>query len=166
VFVAGTDNFEYVGDGFKGTKQPKYAKGNTAAGALVIDVGGIDNSKISGMSGAWRRKFSLMQDSLVEVSFSFKTDVSNKFDDPKLEYAEILASMDGKLMYNRTATSGETVDFTKSSMKISGLRLSAGNHEVAFGLFLSQKTWDDEKATFWLRNVKVSRLCTSRQDAT
>jgi hypothetical protein len=159
VFVAGKDNFEFVDDAFKGTKQPKYAKGNNMAGALVIEVGGFDNSKINGMSGAWRRSFSLMQDSAVEVSFTFKTDVSSNFDDPKLEYAETLASMDGKLVYNRTTTPGETVDFTKSSIKISGLRLSAGRHEMAFGLFLSQKTWSDEKATFWLRNVKVTRLC-------
>jgi glucose/arabinose dehydrogenase len=97
-FDAGADGFVYVDDAFRGTAQPGYASGVRSAaegfsgGALKVTLGGINNTIINGMSGGWRRSFSLPSPSPVTLSFRYRLTQTSEYE--ANEFSEVIVRLD------------------------------------------------------------------------
>jgi hypothetical protein len=65
-FNSGREGFGYADDTFRLTKSPGYASGSwtssggpDGSGALRVNLGGVNNTDISGISGGWSTSFTL-----------------------------------------------------------------------------------------------------------
>lgn len=99
-FDVDEDGFVYVDDSFRNTSQPDYASGNWDAsdgfeggGGLSVTLGGVDGNVISGISGGWRRSFSLAAAEELEIRLLYnltETDYENN------EFGQVLLTLDGQ----------------------------------------------------------------------
>jgi hypothetical protein len=98
-FANGADGFIYVDDAFNGTNQPAYADGShdpaggLIGGGLVVTLGGVDDAAIDGMSGGWRREFTLNQ--AEEITVAFIVRMTQTADYEPDETSRLLAEVDG-----------------------------------------------------------------------
>jgi hypothetical protein len=129
--------------------------GASGDGALEVTLGGVDARTVLAMSGGWRRNFTLAQTSLVTVQFTFKMQASATLEID--EESQAMSRIDANLSTFDKLAGGGLVNFKTTTM--STVLLSAGIHEVVFGLYLNKKTFTDETAFFWLDSVLVTQVC-------
>lgn len=96
------DGFNYIDDTFRNTNQPSYADGVWTAsegfgggGALKVNIGGINNVNIFGMSGGWQKSFSLSASTNVVISFYYNLTQTPDYESD--ERSQVLVSVDGTL---------------------------------------------------------------------
>ena len=169
-FNASNGGFTYVDDAFNATTQPAYSSGgriiNAGNGQLRVVLGGLDNATIRGMSGGWRRTFTLSAPKAVTLSFDYQlTQAANYEAD---EYSDALLTLDGR---NIGLNGGSFLvriagDGVGGGARTSGLRhadvnlgtLPAGSHTLTLGGYNNKKTMWDESTQVVIDNVKaVSR---------
>ena len=174
-FDGSTEGFTYVDDTFRGTSRPTYASGTALAsggftgGALRVRVGNVDENDITnGMSGGWRRTFTLTETARVRVTFRY-----NLTQPPNLEpdeYGLVMFAADGVTMGKDDSDSvadlsgvegGEggpdlTTGWGQTSFNLG--HLSPGTHTVTFGGFQNKKTATDEYSDILIDDVLVSTL--------
>jgi hypothetical protein len=101
-FTTNSEGFTYADDTFRGTTRPTYASGDyatsggCAGGRVLVVVGNVDGAKITGMSGGWRRNFTLSQSGTVRVSLKYRL-VMDKSYDPG-DCGQALVALDGALL--------------------------------------------------------------------
>jgi hypothetical protein len=165
-FDTNADGFQYVDDTFRGTKQPTYANGTYrtsggfSGGTLEVILGKIDGADILGMSGGWKRTFTLSAATEVTLALRYNLSVSAGVDSD--EFGEIVASVNGQLLGANgndyvtrlhgasTGTTGWQV-FEKSL----GV-LAAGEHTVIVGGYMNKKTSVHEWATVLIDDVQIT----------
>ncbi len=159
-FDSGTDGFAFVDDPFRGTDNPAYASGERIAinndFKLLVDLGGIDNSTVLGLSGGWRQSFELSQPATVTLSFSYRlTQLPNYEAD---ERSELLVSIDdtvlrvASLSGNGNGGSIITTGFQQFSRQVP---LQAGTHTLTIGSFNNKKTFFDEVTFALIDDVRL-----------
>jgi hypothetical protein len=100
-FDADEEGFLYADDCFRGTAAPDYADGswvaeeNGTGGALQVTLGGVDETTVDGLSGAWTKTFTLAEPT--EVTLWLRMDLRLSFDYELDEYGQALVSVDGVL---------------------------------------------------------------------
>jgi len=170
-FDTDSEGFAYGDDTFRGTWEPVYAEGKYlasggyAGGALGINLGGIDNSDRTGMSGGWQKTFNLAADSEILISFIYKMTLAANYESN--EYGQVLVSVDGTL-YGEGAGdyilqingdgNGGSNDITgwhRFSMEVG--TLSAGNHTIIIGVYNNLKTYNDESVDLLIDNVMITK---------
>ncbi|MEE8159978.1 MAG: hypothetical protein V3T78_11545, partial [Dehalococcoidia bacterium] len=76
-FDADDEGSVYLDDTFRSTSEPAYAdgqwlaSGGSSGGGLQVSLGGIDGAVILGMSGGWRKDFSLSSSEEISLSFDY-----------------------------------------------------------------------------------------------
>ena len=166
-FDGGTDGFDYVDNPFRGTNQAAYAAGSWLpiggfrGGALSVSVGGVDNNTISGMSGGWRRQFSLAAPTRVTLYVRGSLTQSPYYETD--EKSEILVSLDGVLRAAPPADylaqvvgDGNAGSAVTTGWKLYTLNLgtlAAGTHTLVIGAYNSKKTLVDETSTVLIDDV-------------
>ena len=170
-FESGAQGFSYVDDTFRGTNQPNYATGNRVSSGgfsgagLRVALGGVNGTDISnGMSGAWTKSFSVPEAQTVGISFRFRQIFTYKFE-PE-ECSQVLAAVDGELEGLGSADYLHQfcgVPYTGQPSQDTGwlehsfqIQLSAGNHTIALGGHLNQKTTSAEVAEVFFDNVEIT----------
>ncbi len=170
-FNAGSTNWTYFDDAFRGTSQANYATGGHSASygeggtaGVQVYLGAVNDNDINNMSGAWRRSFTLDVSSRVEVRFSYNLSHSSEFESD--EYGEALIAINGGLIYlnGNDYLARFYGDGNGGSVMTTGWRtltlplgvLPAGNHTLALGGFLNRKTLSDEWTSIRFDNVKVT----------
>ena len=165
------EGFVYTDDPFRGTAEPGYAdsdydkQGGYTAGALVVTLGGIDNSDIFGMSGGWEITFNLAADSEILLSFIYQLTMAAEYESD--EYGQVLVSVDGAL-YGEGAGDyvvqvdgnggGDDPDVTgwhRFSKKLG--TLSAGDHTLIIGGYNNKKTYNDESVEILICDVIITK---------
>ena len=177
-FDADADGFSYGDDAFRGTGEPGYATGSYLAsggvsgGGLGVDLGGLDDNTINGMSGGWSMSFDLASADNVSLTFRYNMTQSSEFENT--EYSQVLATVDGTLY----GTGGNdyiaqiTGDGNGGSDQTTGWQtvnldlgpLSAGTHNVDLGGYLNAKTATNESAEIRIDNVSVQAGTVSGDD--
>jgi uncharacterized repeat protein (TIGR01451 family) len=165
-FEGGADGFGYSDDIFRGTVQPNYASGAVLAsggftgGAAQVIVGGINGSNTSNMSGGWQRSFALASAAPATLTFRYKLN-ANGLDAG--EFGEVLASINGVLKgiapntyIARAGGTGATTTTGWQEVQISLGSLSAGNHVLALGGYLTRKTSVTETAEILIDDVLLT----------
>ena len=103
-FDTGADGFVYADDAFRNTRQPNYADGKHVktggfrGGALRVTLGGRDNIAIFGMSGGWKRTFSVPDLGARELELELRFRINQTADYGIDEFSQALASIDGRLV--------------------------------------------------------------------
>lgn len=168
-FDAGADGFRYADDGFRFTKQPRYARGEHAMdegqepGALKVSLGGIDGRDVTGMSGGWTRTFTLEEAGAVTLSFQVKMTMTGDYE--RDEYADALLSVDGQrigfggrdhlLRLRGDGDGGPDVSTGWKTVTVNLGTLSAGQHTLKFGGYNNKKTDANESTKLLFDNVSI-----------
>ena len=96
------NSFTYVDNTFRGATQSSYASGSRVSsggfsgGALRVRLGGENNNTINGMSGGWRRTFTLSAPRTVVLSFRYNLDQGADYESD--EFSQVMASVNGVLV--------------------------------------------------------------------
>jgi len=169
-FDAGAEGFTYADNAFRGTTQAAYASGTWVAsgghpgGALRVDLGGVDNNTISGMSGGWSRAFTSTEP--LRVTLALHYDLSQTPEYEADESSQVLVGVDGQL---RGISTNDFVaqiagDGDSGAARTTGWRLAvvdvgavaAGNHTLTVGAFNNKKAAQNESSAALLDNLVLS----------
>jgi Ca2+-binding RTX toxin-like protein len=169
-FDLGADGFAYADDGFRSSNAPAYASGawgsgqGKTGGGLRLDLGGLDNATISGISGGFARSFTLTAKTRLLLTFDYRLSQSPHYESD--ERTELLASVDGALRgispndyVKRIVGDGENgPEITTGwvSVQVELGELPAGSHVLRLGGYNNKKTAANEASSLALDNVRVS----------
>jgi hypothetical protein len=170
-FDSGKDGFVYLDDAFRGTGKPGYASGKRVAsggysgGALRVSLGGIDNTKVLGMSGGWRRSFTLSAPGQIVLTFRYKLTQSPEYESD--EVSQMLVSVNG-LLYGQApndyvaqvagnGSGGSKVTTGWRSFQVT-LTLVAGNHTLIIGAYNNKKNSTNESTTALIDDVILTTV--------
>jgi hypothetical protein len=161
--------FTYADNTFRATAQATYASGTWAAtggqtgGAIRVDLGGIDNSTITGMSGGWSRAFTTTEP--LRVSLTVHVNVTQTAEYESDETSQALVGVDGQLRGISTTDFVAQIagDGNGGAPRTSGWRravvdvgvLAAGNHTLTVGGFNSKKTGQNESSSVLIDNLAL-----------
>ncbi len=171
-FESGMDGFSYRDDAFRNTLQPQYAQGTFepqqgfSDGGLRIQLGGLDDTDIDGMSGGWERTFTLEQPHTLTIAFRFKLNQSSTYEQDEL--SEALLSVNGQLKgLNNTEILAQLVGDGNGGLAQTtnwipviiplGL-LPAGPHTITIGTFNNKKTFNDETTDILIDDLEIRGL--------
>ena len=161
-FDGGVDGFTYVDDAFNGTANPSYADGMHADGALHIELGGVDDADVYGMSGAWQKSFTL--DGPANVSLSLDYILSHSSGYEAGEYTDLIVQINGQTVGGdeflvRIEGGDATTGPTSASLDLGVL--SGGEHTLSIGGFNNVKTHGDESADIAIDSVEITADATA-----
>ena len=146
-FDSDSGGFAYEDGSFGGVSPQDFADGTWADGALKIDLGGIDKTTATDMSGGWTTSFTLDAESDVSLSFLYELMQSSRYE--KDEYSQVLLSVDGgPAIVVDTLTGdgnkGDALTTGQQTFSIALGTLAAGDHSLTIGGYNNKKTWTDE----------------------
>ncbi len=126
---------------------------------MGVDLGGINNTNIYGMSGGFSNTFNVGADaSNVEMTFTYKLDAHKKLDSN--EHADVLVAIDGQLhglngndYVVRDWGGGDNDGWQTITINLGNL--TAGDHTITLGGYLNQKTKKNEDATIEFSDVEI-----------
>jgi hypothetical protein len=175
-FASNSEGFTYLDDTFRATNAAYYASGawissggsdaagGSGGGALRVLLGGINDNVVNGMSGGWRKTFTLDTPSEVLLSFYYKLTQSAEYESD--EKSQALVSVDGTL---RGQAPNDYIvqivgDGNGGSPRTTGWQyfeinlgvLSAGEHSIVVGGYNNKKTYRDETTEVLIDDVTVS----------
>ncbi len=169
-FNSNENSFSYLDNTFRGTTQSSYASGSRVSsggfsgGALRVRVGGENSNTINGMSGGWRRTFTLSSARAVVLSFRYNLDQGPDYESD--EFSQVMASVDGALVGNSPAdyiaqvtgngNGGSSVTTGWQLFQKSLGTLSAGTHTVILGGYNNKKNSSSERTTILIDDVIVT----------
>jgi VCBS repeat-containing protein len=168
-FNSGQDSFTYVDNTFRGTNQASYASGSRVAtggftgGALRVVLGGINNTTITGMSGGWRRTFTLSAATALTLSFRYNLNQGADYESD--EFSQVMASIDGVLkgvspndyvaQVTGNGNGGAAITTGWQQVQISLGTLPAGTHTLILGGYNNKKNSATESTTILIDDVTV-----------
>ena len=168
-FNTNREEFSFRDDTFRGTSEPNFAKGffssgqGFSGGGLRVILGGKNNADITGMSGGWRRTFTLGSAKKCDLSFRYKLRQTANYEGN--EFSEFLVSIDNKLIAQNGKNAFATItgDGNGGSepttgwvlVKVNVGKLGAGKHTLILGGFNNQKTVINERTTIDLDDVML-----------
>ncbi len=178
-FDLGPDGFDYADNAFRGTEQAAYASGvwmpagGYRGGALAVNLGGIDNNVIAGMSGGWQTTFGLPAPTRLTLYVRGNLTQSPYYETD--EKSELLVSVDGVLKGASPADylaqivgDGNTGGGISTGWQLYSIdlgTLSAGTHTLVIGGYSSKKTEAAESTTVLIDDVLLTEAGSGAQAA-
>jgi hypothetical protein len=170
-FSESSEDFHYQDDLFRRTNNGNYAQGFydpngglRGDGALSVRLGGLDDSRILGMSGGWWRRFTVAIDSDITIELNFQLEQAANYNSD--ERSEALCSIDGiliggtnktdyvaQLVGNGFGGGKQLIGYKSVTLKAS--KLQAGSHEIAVGGYNNKKTDEDEVTWIRIDSVRI-----------
>ncbi|MEO0760776.1 MAG: hypothetical protein AAFZ09_03060, partial [Pseudomonadota bacterium] len=159
-FEAGADGFVYVDDAFGGTAEPAYADGTAADGVLKVDLGGVDNATVDGMSGGWSTTFDSAAGQAGTLTVNAALQLTNNVDDG--EVVELRVLLDGEDLGPLASLEGSApfqvpdyeIDFQDYVLDLGPL--DAGSHTLTIGGLMNRKTKVNESAEITIDSVALA----------
>jgi len=169
-FDSGADGFTYLDDAFRGTNQPSYAAGahapteGFAGGGLKVTLGGINENDIVGMSGGWRRTFTLPAAGPTTVSFRYRLDQTPEYESDEssevlLEVDALLAGTNGTDYVARLTGNGSGGTALTTGWQLVQIdlgTLQAGTHTLTIGGYNSKKTNNEESTVVLIDDLVLT----------
>ena len=168
-FDAGQNSFTYADNTFRGATQSSYASGSRVTtggftgGALRVRLGGINDTLVNGMSGGWRRTFTLSAPAALTLSLRYNLDQGADYESD--EISQVLASVNGTLLaappadyVAQVAGNGNGGTAIGSGWQLVDLPLGtlpAGTHTLILGGYNSKKNSTAERTTILIDDVTI-----------
>jgi hypothetical protein len=152
-FSSGAEGFQYVDDTFRQTKQPAYASGTVTSGTLQVTLGGLDSTTITGMSGGWRKSFTVGSPSAVPVTVTFRYHLtqtphyeSDEFSEVPVTVGTIQPGTGGQDFVARLTGNGNggPAESTGWQTFTTTLTLAPGSYALTLGAYHNKKTASNE----------------------
>ena len=131
-----------------------------------MKLGGIDNYRILGMSGGWKRSFTLSTPGQVVVSFRYNLKQTANYESD--EKSQMLMSVDGVLRGRGAndyvdqiagdGNGGSEIATGWQTFEVNLGTLSAGTHALIVGGYNNKKTYTDESTQVLIDDVLVRRF--------
>lgn len=169
-FNAGLESFAYLDNTFRGTNQGTYASGSRIAsggftgGALRVLLGGVNNNTITGMSGGWRRTFTLSAPASLLLSFRYNLTQTAEYESD--EFSQALGSVNGVLygtppndyaaQIAGNGNGGAAITTGWQLFQVPLGTLPAGTHTLVLGGYNNHKSTSTESTTIVLDDVSVT----------
>ena len=169
-FNSSQSSFWYSDNTFRGATQSSYASGSWlssggfSGGALRVRLGGENSNTINGMSGGWRRTFTLSAPRTVVVSFRYNLDQGPDYESD--EFSQVLASIDGALVgaspvdyVAQVAGNGNGGSAIGTGWQLFQKSLGtfpAGTHTLILGGYNNKKNSSSERTTILIDDVTVT----------
>ena len=169
-FDAAVESFTCADNLFRGAAQPAYASGTWVAsggqpgGALRVDLGGVNATTITGMSGGWSRAFTTAEPLRVALALHYNLTQTPEYESD--ETSQILVAVDGQL---RGISTNDFVaqlagDGNGGPARTTGWRaavvdvgvLAAGSHTLAVGGWSSRKNAQNESTAALIDNLVLT----------
>ncbi|MCZ6800269.1 MAG: Ig-like domain-containing protein, partial [Nitrospirae bacterium] len=179
-FDHNSETFSFIDDSFRATHQPTYSNGTYlssggfSGGALQIELGGLNNEDILGMSGGWQTTFHLSSPSDVSLSFYYKLSQSSEYESD--EFSETLLIIDSfqhgdngndyVAHLSGNGNGGGTETTTWQLFQTTVPALSAGTHVLTLGGYNNKKTYANETTEILIDQVTVVRSNEPTPDTT
>ncbi len=168
-FDGGLNSFSYLDNTFRGTTQSSYASGSRissggfSGGALRVLLGGSNNTTVNGMSGGFRRSFTLASAATVTLFFRYNLNIGSEYDSD--EFSQIMASIDSTLLGSGSDFVAQlTGNGNGGSVQTTGWQtfqisrpLAAGNHTLTLGGYNNKKNTSSESTTILIDTVSLTR---------
>ena len=161
--VVDNGEFRFETDTFNQTNEPNFSQGRIVNDQLIVELGGINNDDITNMSGGFIHTLSLDEDSNVSVTFTTELIISSEYENN--EFSQILMSVDGEIIglngedfiFQLTGDGNGGNDQTtgQQTVTVNLGNLSAGDHEIIFGAFNNQKTFNNENTIATFENIDI-----------
>lgn len=157
-FTSNPNGFVFSDDVFN-TSSAQYSFGTARSRGLVTILGGVDNKKISGISGGWQKTFTLAEAGEVEIQVNYRMSQSSEYEQDELSRAiiaindqeTVLSELIGDGNGGRNKRTGEQT----ASVKVS---LGAGDHTLTLGGFNNKKTYFNERTTITYSDAVLTQL--------
>ena len=152
-------DFVYSDGVFGGSTAQAYASGQWEAGALGIDLGGIDNVTALDMSGAWQVSFTLDSAAAVSLSFVYELTQSAEYEFDEFSRAlysitggpeVILAEITGDGAGGGAQTTGPQLHEAELGI------LAAGDYTLSIGGYSNKKTFNNELTELSFDDVLIT----------
>ena len=123
-------------------------------------IGGINSQNIQGMSGGWRRSFTLAAPTTLTISFRYRLTEQNTYKTD--EYSQALFSLDSTLIgippndYLAQVVGGGALSTGWQLAQFNLGTVPAGSHTITFGGFNNQKTYPDEFVEMFFDDVLLA----------
>ncbi len=173
-FDVGAGAFTYADDTFRSTSAPAYASGNAGAGlgetggGLQVQLGGIDDVDIFGMSGGWQTTINVTDTSTGTLTFRYNmTQAANYESD---EFSQVLVSVDGTLFgsggndyvaqITGNGNGGPAQSTGWQTFTVDIGTLAPGNHTITLGGYNNKKTFNDESIDIRFDDVQLTTTST------
>lgn len=171
-FDWGPEGMAYSDDEFNGTNLPNYAISTIGNGVIGISLGGLDSTRIGGMSGGWSTSVQLTEQVAGTVSFSYR--ISHSDGPEPVEYGDVLFSLDGQLIGQNgnsyvdrlTPPSTDTAHSTGwINVSLDLGTMDAGMHKLTLGGFMNGKTSSNETFTMEFDNFAFTTVATGQANS-
>ena len=177
-FDKGRDGFSFMPDLFKRTRHPFYAHGmhlptgGFSGGGLHVFLGGRNNRNIWGMSGGWKRQFTVTSSKPITLTFRYLLTQARNYE-PN-EISDALVSIDGRLRSpsrskrlarlrgDGNGGKAQTTGWTQVTIKLG--RLSPGQHTLAIGAYNNRKTYKNESTEMLIDDVLIKATQSDKED--
>ena len=155
-----------------GTSNPAYSRGQLVrlqgeSRRAVAILGGVDRSRISGISGGWETTFNLESEGDVRISCTFRLNQSPHYESDEISQAII--SVDGQ----ETVLAELTGDGNSGPQMSTGIQpfsldihLEAGDHTLILGGFNNLKNARNEETFASFDDVTVATLAPASEPVT
>ncbi|WP_299396063.1 Calx-beta domain-containing protein, partial [Pelagibius sp.] len=156
-----TGGFAYEDGNFGGGNPQAYADGTWNGGALTLNLGGIDNTTVTDISGGWTASFTLDTESEVSLSFLYEMIHAEGYEDD--EFSQVLVSIDGGppvLVSTLTGDGNGGGAQTTGPQTFSAALgvLAAGDHSLTIGGLNNKKTWANETTDVLVDDVLLTAV--------
>ena len=164
-FEFDTEGFVFEDNPFRNTNQANYSSGRHNPGPgytgnLQVNLGGIDDRTINGMSAGWRRDFTLTNDASVTININYRMTMSEQYDNS--EYLETLCSIDGILLRRNSSNDyierlfGNQLPVTNNTwVRTIAASVKAGSHRLVVGGFNNKKTAMTKISRIYINNIEL-----------
>jgi hypothetical protein len=173
-FDAGADSFAFVDDPFDGTAAPAYASGAHAAlagrngGGVTVALGGIDGTTVTGMSGGWRRTFTVAAPGAFLLSFRYNLTQTAEYEADEL--SRVMVTVDGvelglppsaapALYVDQVAGNGNGGTPITTGWRLAQIplgELAAGEHILTVGGWNSKKSLANESTSIAFDDLTIT----------
>ena len=169
-FDTDASGFTYQDDAFRGTSEAAYADGAWGAGegetggGLRVDVGGIDNADIFGMSGGFQTTFNVAAGATGTLSFRYNMTQAPDYEND--ESSQVLVNVDGTLYGagGNDYVAQITGDGNGGAAQTTGWQtftvdlgsLTPGVHTLAIGGYNDKKTFNNESTEIHIDDVQLT----------
>ena len=173
-FDSNADGFSYSDDTFRGSSEPVYAdgaydaSGGNTGGGLTVDLGGVNNTDITDMSGGWQTTFNVSSTSSGTLTFSYRMDMDSAYESD--EFSQVLVGVDGTLIgtggNDYVAQLNDGGDTGWQTVTIDVGSLSPGTHTLTLGGYNNKKTTTSEDTQIQFDDVQLTTSGTSQVSET
>ena len=152
-FSNGVSGYSFIDD----AQSPAYTSSSVTSGALNIAVGGVDNTDISNMEGAWQQQCQSTNGGNVTISVNGALTQSSEYEANEFSQISLRINGDETVLATLTGNGNGGANQTTGAQDFSvNATLAAGENTVELLCFNNLKTFNNEVTNCSFNSIDIS----------